>query len=128
MINLEEKRRILDYAKKNNMNSRFYIISIDIGNKQTVDDLLGNLIVESKSKIIEDNWHHKFPIDNIPKFYYAVKDFATGEIVSKVEENLSDAIDYLKQIRIKFNENHCIVRFYDEFQALKKFEEELKDA
>lgn len=104
---LKEKKRILEYANSCNIHSRFYIISIDIGNKQTVGDLIGG-----------DN---KF---KIPKFYYAIKDFATGEIVSKIEENLRDALDFLYSIRDIHNEEHCSIYFYDHLETISNLKKE----
>lgn len=108
-VSIEEKKRILEYADSHNIHSRFYIISIDIGNKQTVKDLIGG-----------------YNETKIPKRYYAIKDFATGEIVSKIEENLRDAFEFLYSIRDIHNEEHCSVHFYDNLETIHKLKKELK--
>ena len=105
----EEKKKILEFSETHNLVSRFYLISVDIGCKQTIGDLIGG---NDKREI--------------PKWQYAVKDFATGKIVSNIEENLKDALDFLQYIRESHNEEKCYVTFYDHLETLEKLKKEFK--
>lgn len=104
------KKEILEYAKNNNIKSRFYIISIDIGNKQLIKDLIGGNSTKE-----------------IPNWSYAVKDFATGKIVSPVEESLKITCDFLHKIRRQHNEEKCCVLFFDDLKTIEDLKKELKD-
>jgi hypothetical protein len=96
------KKEILEYVNKNNIHSRFYIISVDIGNKMLLKDLIGG----------ESNLE-------IPKAYYAVKDIATGQLSSPVVEHLKEAYDKLFELREYHREPKCSVIFYEHLKIIE---------
>lgn len=104
-------REIVEYAAVHNIQSRFYIILVDIGNKQTIGELLGG---DSNKEI--------------PKFYYAIKDIATGQIVSTIEENLKDAYEHLNNLRDLHGEEKCCILFFEHLEVIKNLQKELKYA